>query len=131
MTIELDFLGSDPDEGTDLWAFLDNDVIIAEVLVARKGDALDILDIDAVDSKSSSLPNAVGAIGPVRIRRAFTLLAKEYPGVTRLLGLRISGTRAFQELKRRGLQPGTIDPNRPIVGTDIKGFPIEVEIPKR
>lgn len=106
MTIEIDFLGSSrtvtlgiTPEGTvaemgetgpllDTWDILDDGERVATIDVQPQGDAL---FVDAITSQGGP-----GTLGPAKVRQAFRILLQEYPGAKRIIGKRVTGTRAAQ-----------------------------------
>ncbi len=126
MAIELDFLGTSPEETLrivngevirtptgvffDAWSITDDEIQAAVIELQLRGDTLVINSISSEGGPST--------LGPAKIRSAFRLLVQEYPGVTKIAGQRTTGIRT----KGRKTFIGDFDIPQ------VEGSPVEVDV---
>lgn len=110
MVIELDFLGVSKDKALrivndeivevptgssfDTWVVLDDGLEVATIEVEPQGDTLQINSISSEGGPST--------LGPGKVRSVFRMLTKEYPGVTKVSGKRVTGARTSRRKSFKG-----------------------------
>lgn len=99
--IQLEFFDDLPDLGTEAWNILQDGEPIGYIILTVEGDTLWISNINAELGRSKGI-----ILGPVGVRQILRQLKREFPLVTNISGVRVTGARTrlpaeLQEVTRR------------------------------